>query len=260
MRKIEGAERDALVLHILKRLDGSLPHATAYQWEANWESALAQFRANPVEESLVPGFIPQEQPLRKNGAFWDGVSELEYVRGLQAWVAWQLADCDYIYEFGCGTGFNLVALAQLMPGRAFVGMDRSSAAVQLVAEAAEALCLPIMSGRFDMLEPRPAKMPEGAGVFTLGAMEQLGRFQPFIEWLIEQRPAKVVHMEPIPELLDENVLIDWLSLEFHRKRGYTVGLLPYLQAHPGIEVLEVERSYFGSLMLESYAKVVWKPR
>ena len=93
-----------------------------------------------------------------------------------------------------------------------------------------------------------------------GAVEQLGgseAFKPFVEWLIERRPRVVLHVEPTVELYDSANLIDALAIRFHRKRQYTTGLLPYLQAHPRVRMLKVERGYFGSLMLEAYNVVLW---
>lgn len=259
MGKITGGERDALLLEVLKRLKDAKPHADAAAWERGWQEALARFRANPTEDALIPAFIRDEPVRLGNSFFKSNNTELGYVRHVQAELLDLLQNCENIHEFGCGTGFNTVALANRAPGKAYVACDRSWAAVQIVLEASERFQLPILAGQFDMLKPH-GSMPYGAGVFTFGSMEQLGEFRPFINWLIGFKPAMVVHIEPIPELLDPNNLLDWLSLEFHRKRGYTVGLLPYLQAHPGVEVLQAQRSHFGSLMLESYARVVWRTK
>ena len=258
MIEITGAERDVLILDILKRLEESKPHADAGKWELGWRAALDKFRANPCEESLVPDFI-RDLPVRHRGGFYRGLSELDYVRKMQEWLSQQFIDCATVYEFGCGTGFNLVALSHLLPAD-FCGFDRSKCAVQVVREASAKLDLPIGADCFDMLKPSPYLIPPNTGVFTFGAMEQLGDFKPFLNYLIEAKPKVVCHIEPISELLDPNNLVDWLSLKFHEKRGYTVGMVPYLNTHPGVEVVSVERSYFGSLMLESYARVVWRPR
>ena len=255
MSEIVGAERDALLLEILKRLEIAKPHADSEAWDRNWQNALDDFRATG---NIVPPFITQAT-VRKDGAFWRGVNELDYVREVQNWLTERLALVQYVYEFGCGTGFNLIPIAGKYAGKTCIGYDKSEASVLLSREVGLASGTPILTGVFDMLAPSGAMLPR-AGVFTFGAMEQLGRFEPFIEWLIAQQPEKVIHVEPIPELLDENNLLDWLSLQFHKKRGYTVGLLPYLQSHPKIEVLHVERSHFGSLMLESYARIVWRPK
>ncbi len=258
--EIVGAERDALILDVLKRIREAKPHADARAWEANWREQLERFRAAPSEDALVPAFIKPDQPVRMNGGFWRGVSELEYCRGLQAWIAEQLNGFAHVVEFGCGAGFNLFALSRLLPETRLTGYDLSEFAVALVNEAAKHNGANVIAAEFDMLAPHMAPILYCNAAFTFGAMEQLGNFAPFIDYLVLQRPARVVHIEPIPELLDENNLIDWLSLRFHEKRGYTRGLLPYLLQHPAIEVEQVERSHFGSLMIESYAKIVWRPK
>jgi len=215
----------------------------------------------------VPAFIRRGQPLRVQQKFvWpdDPDAELNYCRWLQRGILAPLfADCDSITEFGCGTGFNLVALGRVYPQKALYGFDFSHAAVQMTAEAGKVFGVDILTAEFDMATLKPIEYTLGkdAGVFTFGSVEQLGEaFRPFIEYLIEQRPKVVVHIEPVAELMDPENLVDALGIRFHRKRGYTEGLLPYLQAHPQVEVIDVQRSYFGSLMFESYARIVWRVR
>lgn len=257
--EIVGTERDALILRILKALGESRPHADAAIWQKVWDDALQRFRANPNLESLVPGFIRPENPVRWKGGFWRDKSELEYVHTVHDWLAEHFADCEFIREFGCGTGYNLLALSRLTK-RPGIGYDLSASAAKLVTEAGKHFGLTVRGEQFDMRSPSPIGGMESDVVLTFGAMEQIGNLAPFIDWLVAQRPRKVVHIEPIPELLDPDNLLDWLSLRFHEKRGYTTGLLPYLLEHPAIEVQHMQRSNFGSMMLESYARIVWRPR
>jgi hypothetical protein len=53
--------------------------------------------------------------------------------------------------------------------------------------------------------------------------------------------------------------VDALAIAFMQKRGYTSGLLPWLLNDPRVEVLHVERTGFGSLMIEGYNLIAWKP-
>jgi SAM-dependent methyltransferase len=262
LREIVGEERDALLLEILKRLETAAPHADPAAWERAWQERLDAFRAKPSDEALVPAFI-KDAPVRKQGAFWRGHNaELNYCRDVQRNVAhlFRGYGCKTVYEFGCGSGFNLVALARLMPEADFCGFDLARPAVEMVRDVAQAFDLPIGADLFDMRNPRGVAIPEQTGVLTFGAMEQVGNCIPFVQYLVAQQPKLVVHIEPIPELLDADNLLDWLSLRFHEKRGYTRGFLPYLQAREDIEIVTAERSFFGSTMLESYAKVIWQPK
>jgi len=269
MREITGKERDALILSILKRIDEDTQVIGAPErtqaWEDGWRENLEAFRANPCMESLVPKFVRPGQPVRIRQAFYqpdDPYHELKYIREvIHAFLLPHLRNCDWIAEFGCGTGYNLFALAPALPYTSMAGYDFSPSAVKLVDIAANHFKRnTIIAGQFNMLEPS-GDFIRDIGAFTFGAIEQLAsRFEPFIEWLIEQRPRVVCHVEPIVEFMDENNLVDWLGAKFHRKRGYTVGLLPYLKNHPKIEVLHAERSWFGSVMFESYGRIVWRPR
>ena len=267
MKKIEGAERDALILQILKRIDADTQVVGAPEraeaWERGWSEARQKFRNKPVAESLIPAFIHVDQPVRWKQEFYQPdaeQNELTHVRMMQDWIGNHLEDCASIYEFGCGTGFNLVALAQRLQNTFVYGFDFSPAAVDLVNQAGWALQLPIVAYYCDMLAPKLA-LQHNCGVFTFGAIEQLaGKFVPFIEYLLANKPKIIVHVEPCIELLDENNLVDYLAIMFMKKRGYTSGLLPWLQNDPRVEVIAVERPGFGSLMIDSYNLIVWRPR
>jgi hypothetical protein len=70
-------------------------------------------------------------------------------------------------------------------------------------------------------------------------------------------------VEPTVELYEESELLDYLAAKFHRKRGYTEGFLPRLRelAERGaLELVKVKRFNFGSLMMEGYSLMVWKPK
>lgn len=268
MREILGAERDALILQVLNRIDGDTQKIAApdrvYAWERGWTEALYKFRADPREEALVPAFVRMGQPVRFQQNYWMPENpdyELNHIRAMQKNVLAEVfKDCSTVYEFGAGTGYNLVALARLLPRATFRGYDFVPPAVDLLNEVGFQLKLPITGGVFDMAHPVHNPLNLRCGVLTFGAVEQIGgseAFKPFIEYLIEQKPKVVLHVEPTIELYDETNLIDALAIRFHRKRGYTTGLLPYLQQHPKVQLHKVERGYFGSLMLEAYNQIIW---
>ena len=269
-REIIGAERDALILSILDRIDHDEQRIASFgraaAWQKGWGEALEKFKAKPCEEALVPAFIRPGQPLRVDRKFVmpkEPDAELLYCRLLQrGFLAPLFKDCSSIAEFGCGTGFNLVALARVYPEKDFFGCDFCAEAVQMTRLAGKLVGKDFDTALFDMARPVKYTLGPGEGVFTFGSMEQLGghNYKAFIDYLIEQRPKVVAHIEPIVELMDPANLVDALGIRFHRRRGYTEGFLPYLQSHPGVKVEHVERSHFGSLMFESYGRIVWRVR
>lgn len=94
-------------------------------------------------------------------------------------------------------------------------------------------------------------------VVTFHALEQLGKnFRPFLNFLLEAKPKVIIHVEPLIELYEDN-LLDYLAVQYHRKRGYLEG---YLEAviNSGAEILELKRNHFGSLYHDAYSVLVWK--
>ena len=95
-------------------------------------------------------------------------------------------------------------------------------------------------------------------------IEQLAsNFEAFLQFLLKHSPALCVHVEPTIELYDENNLVDYLAMKFHRKRGYTENYLTRLrelEAKNKIGILKVKRPFFGSLYMEGYSYMVWRPK
>ena len=82
------------------------------------------------------------------------------------------------------------------------------------------------------------------------------------DFLLEKKPSLVVHIEPIYEVYDQDILFDYLAAKFHSKRGYTAGYLPRLkelEAKGKIEILNVQRLNFGSLLFEGFTNIIWRP-
>ena len=181
---------------------------------------------------------------------------------MQRDIAHRLSACDHIAEFGCGTGWNLFALAKLLPEKFFHGFDFSQSAVELGWMVTERIKMQAEFCWFDMKSPTYGlSFGENTGVFTFGSVEQLAQnWQPFFEYLIENKPQMVVHVEPVYELYDPKNLLDALAMRFHVKRGYASGWLPWLQNDPRVEVTDIKRTYFGSTMHEGYSIVEWRPK
>jgi hypothetical protein len=268
-----GEERDRVILDVLKRLESDTQKVGAPErrdvWERGWREALTEYvHGNFSPIKLVPKFIRKNQIARVNKQYVRPANpnfELRCVEVLREWMFREFfSDVDEVHEFGCGTGFNLVSLAKVFPDKRLFGSDFVPASIELVNETAKHLDLRLSARLFDMISPPDDyAMAPGSGIFTFGALEQLAsQFERFLRFLIDRHPGICVHVEPTVELYDENNVVDYLAIRFHRKRGYTEGLLPRLQklaADRQIELLRVVRTNFGSLMMEGYNLLIWRP-
>lgn len=266
-------ERDAVILEVLRKIKHDRQVIAAPErksvWEKGWAENLERFRRNGYNpRALVPKFLRENQPIRFNGDYIlpaNARFEYDYMTVFRLWLFQKyLSEMTVIYEFGCGTGLNLVLLANLFPDKSYYGLDFVQPAVDLVNSIGRHSPWDIQGHLFDMIHPdRGFQLEAGSGILTFGALEQLAsRYEDFIDYLLEQKPALVVHVEPTLELYDETRLFDHLAIEFHRKRGYSENLLPFLQdlhQQGVIELMKVKRLNFGSLFMEGYTYMAWKP-
>lgn len=269
-----GAERDRIVVRVKEHVDSDKPtqvgeHRAAL-WESCWSDNLQKFIDGGYDpDRLVPDFIKPGQPVRLNQDYVIPASarfELDFFQVCRAFLFDRFfAGVPSVYEFGCGSGFNLLALARQQPGKKLCGLDWSRSSNETLNLVGKRLGLDISGRHFDFFKPDASlELGPAGGVLTMCALEQVGeRHGAFVEFLLAKKPAICVNMEPLLELYDESNLADSLAIGFHRKRGYLEGFLTRVRQLAGegrIEILEERRFYFGSLYHECYSYVAWRPR
>lgn len=273
-RKLKDDERDKVILEVLKKIESDTQIIGAEErqgvWERGWAENLDGFVKSKYDLThLVPRFIRPNQPVRLGGDYVmprNPNFELDYFSVYRLWLFRKyLSQVGSIYEFGCGTGFNLVVLARLYPEKDLHGLDFVASSRDLVNKIAEIYGWRIKGHLFDMISPDGSlKLAPDSAIFTFGVIEQLaGKFEPFLQYILRNSPALCLNVEPTIELYDETRLVDFLAARFHRKRGYTQGYLTRLrelEAQNRIEILKVKRPFFGSLFMEGYSYVVWRPK
>lgn len=270
---IDGVERDKLILDILKRIDADKQiigdSKRQLTWEKGWRENLNDFIASNYDlNKLIPKFIRLNQPIRFGAKYIKPSNpnfELDYFKIFRLWVFKKyFAEYKNIYEFGCGTGFNLVALAKLYPEKKLYGLDFVGPPLELIQKIAQHYNYKIYGHLFDMSQPDlKFRIEKGSAIFTIGSIEQLAsKFEPFMDYLLEQSISLAVHVEPVIELYDESNLVDFLAIKFQGKRGYTKTFLPYLKGlelKKVIEIVKIKRLFFGSLFMEGYNCIIWRP-
>jgi len=270
---ITGVNRDNVILEILKKIqaDNQIIGARSRQevWNDGWTENLKNFIKSKYDlNALVPKFIRQNQLVRFNQNYIKPSNpnfELDYFSVFRSWLFNKyFKQVNNVYEFGCGTGFNLVALAKIFPDKSLYGLDFVRASCELVNKISEAYQLKLKGCIFDMIDPdKNFKISAHSAIFTIGSIEQLaGKFENFLLYLLKQSPELCVHVEPTVELYDKNNLIDYLAIKFQQKRGYTQNFLPRLkelEKKGKIEILKIKRLFFGSLYMEGYNLMIWRP-
>lgn len=270
---LDQKQRDEVILCVLKKIASDTQVIGAEErtsvWEQGWAENLEAFKSqNYSLEALIPKFIRENQPIRYNGDYIIPSNprfEFDYMTVFRIWLFQKyLSNYANIYEFGCGSGLNLVLLASLFPDKNLFGLDFVQPPVDLVNTIGKAHNWRMTGYHFDMINPDHSfNLVGNSAIFTFGALEQLAsKTENFLQYLLAKKPGICIHVEPTVELYDENLLFDYLAIQFHRKRGYTEQLLPRLQqlaAEDRIRILGSKRLSFGSLFLEGYTYTVWQP-
>ena len=120
------------MLDVLKRTDSGqfcvAGKEAKTRWDRGWSENLDSFIEQGHDLSkLMPKYIKQDSPLR----FYQGyVMPSDTNFELSGYMIFQLRlskayfqEVETVYKFGCGSGFNLAALAKLHPEKKFSGLD-----------------------------------------------------------------------------------------------------------------------------------------
>ncbi len=268
---LKGPFREEVFLRVLKTLHQDLEVAGKHRkqrWEDGWGENLSQFRSTGYDlVALAPKFVRLQEIIRLRGEYvrpYSDQFESNFVKVLRQWMfrKW-FHSIDHIYEFGCGTGHNLIDAAVLFPDRPLYGLDWSQTSQVILRLMKEHHGFNIVGREFDMLDPDASfALNPQSGVFTVGAMEQLGnQYHAFLNYILAQRPQICVHVETLYELYDQSDLFDFVAAKYLDKRKYLRGMLGTLQAlekEGRLQILGTIRT-FGSLYHDGYSVVIWKP-
>jgi len=239
------------------------------EWVAGWGQNILAFERDPQATSLRPLYFGKHREVRWRQQFIRPSSqsfEASMLSIIVRWAAYKyLQNVDHIAEFGCGTGNNLVDLRAINSSARLIGLDWASSSQILVEAYSKSTCdQDLIARNFDFFNPDQSfDLGRNTAVLTVAALEQLGQnFLSFLDYLLVKKPAICINIEPIAELLDSSNVLDFISIEYFKKRNYLSGFLPELKRRARLGELVIHhemRTYSGSLFIEGHSIVVWSP-
>ncbi len=266
------AERDQIILDFLRRIrDRHFSFVTdgdKKRWIEGWGENLKGFKDSGNVDALLPRYIRPNMPVRLYGDFVkteDPYFEKHWYEVFREWMfLTYFKGFDHIFEFGCGSGFNVARLAEMYPKSTVHGLDWAEPSVEIVENLRTVKGLKTQGHHFDFFNPDYSlDIPPNSLVFTVGALEQTGTNNAkFLEFLMAKKPALVFHAEPTYDWYDPNNLVDHLAITAHDLRNFWRGYhenLNKLKEQGKVEILKTKRAYFGSLVLEGYSQTIWRP-
>ena len=270
---LEKEEEEQIIIKIIDTLlDPFLVYSGPHrlkQWEKGWGQNLTELSEEKTTSAIFPHYHGKYEINRLNQNFVKGISP-NYERNMLYVILDYVFDkylrkAENIYEFGCGTGHNLLKAREVNPSANLFGLDWAKSSQKIIKQMANTgLARNIKGYNFDFFKPdAKIKLADNSAIYTVAALEQIGSsYKAFVSYLLKNKPAICIHVEPIAELLDDKSLIDNLSIKYFRKRKYLNGYLDYLkrlEKEGKIKILEAKRTYIGSLYIEGYSIIAWKP-
>ncbi|MCK4918251.1 MAG: hypothetical protein KAS02_00480 [Candidatus Pacebacteria bacterium] len=237
-------------------------------WEKGWNENFKNLSKNNKIDEIIPKYFKYDV-LRINQKFIKISSKSFEKNSLAVIINWlsdkYMRGAHSIYEFGCGTGHHLLNIREINPKANIWGLDWAKSSQKIIKKIAEQLSdSKLFAQQFDFFHPnKNLVLDKDSVIYTVAALEQTGsNFKPFIKYILKNKPKLCIHIEPITELLDETNLLDYLSIKYFEKRNYLSGFLDYLkelEKGKKIKIIKTQRTYMGSLFIDGYSVIIWKP-
>lgn len=240
-------------------------------WQRGWSEVADRLTDQaPTIESLRPGYFRDERIFRFDGQIVEGLEpfvEFHTSMALRRLLLGQyLADATKVAELGCGTGVNILLLAEAYPQMRIIGSDWVPASQRIVEGIGRAFPGRIGARRFDMLTAEGwdgQEIDHETVVLTVHALEQLNtHWRTCLDFILARGPRLCLHIEPLAELYDPKDPDDARMLRYHRKRGYLEGYVPAVQALAAAgqaQIVDLRRIAFSGLYHEAYSVLAWRP-
>jgi hypothetical protein len=271
-RELTKEERDSVILNIINVVNDDIEYAGKHRlekWEKGWYENFELLKQTKDVNSLIPKYFNKHNIARWKGDFIKCKTEyFDYKLHiiLVDAILHKFVGTNYssLYEFGCGPAYHLLRFGKFNPEVNLIGLDWATASQDIIKEINDlGINNKITGYNFDYFKPDyNINIAPNSAIFTCASLEQIGEnYKEFVDYLISKQPNLCIHFEPSSELLNENSLVDKLSILYFNKRKYLKGYLTYLkqlEQENKIEIINTQRLQGGSYFIEGYPVIIWK--
>ena len=215
-RELTTLERDNYILHVINVLTGDITKAGDHrimEWENGWGENLNKFIKTKNIDDLIPRYHGKNRIVRWMGDVVMPITEnFDYkihICFVDAILQHYLKNVDNVFEFGCGPAYHLIRLKEFNKCLNLNGSDWTKSSQDIIKEINKVLDTNINGFNLNFFTPNNSiDIPKSSGIYTVAALEQVGdNFKEFVNFLIEKKPKICIHMEPIDELLNDDIIL-----------------------------------------------------
>ena len=238
------------------------------QWQNGWAENLEEFKLSGEFSDLIPKYHKKNNIAKFKGRIVKTFAkDFDYHLNsffVDAFLLKLGASFNKIFEFGCGTGYHLFRLQKEFLEKQLYGLDWAESSQESISSYCSINNIKnIQAANFNYFCPDYNVDVKDSCVYTVASLEQIGeKHDQFIDFLLQKKPSLCINFEPIEEVLDENDLIDSLTIKYFNKRNYLKNYLTKLkelEERGKLEILTVKRLKYGSKFIEGHTLIIWKP-
>jgi hypothetical protein len=270
------SEKEQAIVNCIDKLISDLPQAGSHRknlWENGWNENLQNFISSKEYNDLVPKYF-EKQAAIDTIVRWDNNFVKTKTDNFAYKIFALIVDCivinfiskdfENIYEFGCGTGYNLMRFHKYYENISLYGLDWANSSQDIINFIKNNnIISEIDCSNFDYYNvDKTFKIKENSAVITCCSLEQIGNsFKDVVNYWVDQKPKICINFENDNSIFDDSKLLDKISIEYAKKRNYLDGFYDYLkelESKKIIEIIYVKRLYFGNMFHEGCPVFIWK--
>lgn len=246
-----------------------------FNWCQLWNSLQDDFiKSDGNLKKLTPPWFKKIKPILRYQNHYispnDSDFELYFINVLQKVYAENfLLDFDHIYEFGSGSGFQILSIAKHLPRKHFYGVDWSDAIINIMAFVdktkggdVDLKDSTFWGGQFDFFNPDLTFiLNDNAAVITFCALEQMGSdFKELLKYFLMQKNVTFIHLEPSEEFYNGKTDFMKIASEYSIHRNYLNGYYSELKKldNEGVISLAPVLKLLGSRFHDGWNLFSWK--
>lgn len=265
-------ERDQIILKCIYFLINDNVEVGKHRhnvWEFGWKENLDNFKINHDFDDLIPKYFNKSNIIRWNQKFIKSKNDFfDYkITSLMIdsiFCHFVKNKFDNLYEFGCGTGYNLLRFCNYDTNINLIGLDWVESSQNIIKEINKVFPSKKIIGKnfnyFDI--DKSIEIEKNSVILTCASLEQIGSdFKDIVDFWISKKPELCINFENEIDFLDHNDLIDGISISLSKKRNYLNGFLKYLTKLENkgiIDIIYQKRLFFGTMLHEGYPVIIWR--
>jgi hypothetical protein len=201
-------------------------------WDLGWQDIMKSFKKKKNIHSLIPHYYKRGKSIMRFKSHYilpeKDNFEAIFLKIVQRYIAEKfLKKYSNIYEFGCGTGHNLLAFSGILKEKKnFYGLDWSRYSQKIITLINKYKINKInhnfIGCNFDFFKiNKNYSVTKNSACLTWGSLEQVGsKFKEILDFFLKKDFKIIINIEPFNEIYKSNSKFDINGLKYHKKRKY----------------------------------------